>query len=155
MKVVIAGCGRVGSTLATVLSREGHNVTIIDINPSSFRRLFPDYAGKKIVGNCTDEETLLKADIDMADVYIAVTNGDNRNLMSVQLAKVRFQVPKVITRLYDPIRAKAYEDLGVETICSTSIISGLMYDMLLDKPHDKADTYFSFGVFDMEDNEIG
>ena len=148
MKVVILGCGRIGSTIATTMSREGHDVTIIDQNPDSFRRLANDYAGKKITGNGIDEDTLRGADLDQADAFVAVTNGDNRNIMSVQMAKVRFNVPKVVARIYDPIRAYAYADLGVETICTTCVGSGLIRDMLLDQPFAEMESYARFGLED-------
>lgn len=134
MKIVILGCGRVGSTIATTMSVEGHDVTIIDINADSFRRLTSDFTGRKIVGNGIDEDTLRRAEVDKADAFVATTNGDNRNIMSVQMAKVRFNVPKVVARIYDPNRAAAYAELGVDTICTTCVGAGLMIDMVLGQP---------------------
>ena len=131
MKVVILGCGRVGSTIANTMSQEGHDVTIIDQNSDAFRRLSTDFTGKKIQGNGIDEDTLRRANVENADAFVATTNGDNRNIMSVQMAKVRFNVPKVVARIYDPNRAGAYAELGVETICTTCIGAGLMRDMIL------------------------
>ena len=148
MKVVILGCGRVGSTIATTMSREGHDVTIIDQNPDSFRRLANDYAGKKITGNGIDEDTLRGADLENADAFVAVTNGDNRNIMSVQMAKVRFNVAKVVARIYDPIRSYAYAELGVETICTTCVGSGLIRDMVLGQPFGEVASYVQFGLED-------
>ncbi len=148
MKVVILGCGRVGSTIATTMAREGHDVTIIDQNSDSFRRLANDYAGKTITGNGIDEDTLRGADLENADAFVAVTNGDNRNIMSVQMAKVRFNVPKVVARIYDPIRAYAYAELGVETICTTCVGSGLIRDMVLGRPFGEVDCYVRFGLED-------
>ena len=146
MKVVILGCGRVGSTIATTMARDGHDVTIIDQNPDSFRRLTSDYTGKTIVGNGIDEDTLRISDVEHADAFVAVTNGDNRNIMSVQMAKVRFKVPKVVARIYDPIRAYAYAELGVETLCTTCVGSGLMHDMILGRPFGPVEDYFRFGL---------
>ncbi len=91
MNVIILGCGRVGSTLASNMYRDGHNVTIIDRKNDAFSRLSPDYGGKKIVGNGTDNEVLKKAGIEKADSFVAVTNGDNTNIMSVQIAKVNYK----------------------------------------------------------------
>jgi trk system potassium uptake protein len=146
VKVVILGCGRVGSTIATTMSREGHDVTIIDQNPDSFRRLSHDFGGKTLVGNGIDADTLRKADLEHADAFVAVTNGDNRNIMSVQLAKVRFKVPKVIARIYDPIRSSAYAELGVDTLCTTCVGAGLIYDKILGRPFATMDEYASFGL---------
>ncbi|MCX6344698.1 MAG: NAD-binding protein [Armatimonadetes bacterium] len=148
MKVVILGCGRVGSTIATTMFCEGHDVTIIDQNPDSFRRLGPDFAGKTLVGNGIDEDILRKADVEHADAFVATTNGDNRNIMSVQVAKVRFKVPKVIARIYDPIRASAYADLGIETLCTTCVSSGLLHDKILGVPFKDVESYCRFGMAD-------
>ena len=141
LKLVVLGCGRVGSTIATDMDREGHDVTIMDINPDSFRRLSKSFSGKVIVGNGIDEDDLRRADLENIDAFVAVTNGDNRNIMSVQLAKVRFKVPKVIARIYDPNRASAYAEMGIHTICTTCIGAGLMEDVLMDKPLRKMEEY--------------
>lgn len=146
MKVVILGCGRVGSTIATTMSREGHEVTIIDQNQDSFRRLGADFAGKKILGNGIDEDTLRRAQVDKADAFVATTNGDNRNIMSVQMAKVRFNVPKVVARIYDPNRAYAYAELGIDTICTTCVGAGLMRDMILGNEFGAVQDYLCTGL---------
>ena len=146
MKVVILGCGRVGSTMATSMSREGHDVTIIDMNPDSFRRLGKGFAGKMVTGNGIDEDTLRRSDVEHADAFVAVTNGDNRNIMSVQLAKVRFKVPKVVARIYDPIRATAYADLGIETVCTTCVGAGLIRDKVLGIPFSGFEDYARLGM---------
>lgn len=146
MKIVILGCGRVGSTIAATMSEEGHDVTIIDMNADSFRRLPTEFTGKKVVGNGIDEDTLRRAKVDQADAFVAVTNGDNRNIMSVQMAKVRFSVPKVVARIYDPNRAFAYAELGVDTLCTTCIGAGLMEDMILDRPFGDISAYASRAV---------
>lgn len=133
MKVIILGCGRVGSTLASTMFRNGHDVTIIDRNSDAFRRLGPDFRGNMLVGNGVDEEVLKKAGIEHADAFVAVTNGDNTNIMSVQIAKKKFRVPKAVARIYDPIRACAYQELGVETICTTVVSARLFNDYLMGK----------------------
>jgi trk system potassium uptake protein TrkA len=104
MKVVIMGCGRVGAQLATILDSEKHKITILDINGHSFRRLPPNFSGTALLGDGTDQETLKKADIHEADAFVAVTEGDNRNVMAAQIAKYIFKVPRVICRIYDPLR---------------------------------------------------
>lgn len=146
MKVVILGCGRVGSTIATTMSQEGHDVTIIDQNQDSFRRLTGDYVGKTVLGNGIDEDTLRRAEVDKADAFVATTNGDNRNIMSVQMAKVRFNVPKVVARIYDPNRAYAYSELGIDTICTTCVGAGLMRDMILGNPFGDVQGYMGLGL---------
>ncbi len=107
------GCGRTGAQLATMLDAEGHQVTIMDINDYSFRRLPPDFSGTALVGDGTNEETLKKAGIEEADAFVAVTQGDNRNIMAAQIAKHIFKVPKVLLRIYDPLRRELYNDLGL------------------------------------------
>ena len=131
MRVVIVGCGRVGATLARQMAGEGHDVTIIDQTSDAFRRLGTKFKGTRLVGPGTDVDVLRRAGIESADVFVAVTDGDNRNIMATQIAKNVFDVPKVLTRLYDPNRAQAYQELGIETICTTSIATGLLHDMAL------------------------
>lgn len=141
MKVVILGCGRIGSTLARSMSRDGHDITIIDRNSEAFRRLGPDFGGRTIVGNGIDEEVLKRSGIEEADAFIAVTNGDNTNIMSVQMAKVKFRVPKVMARIYDPIRACAYQEMGIETLCTTVVGARLIRDYLVGKDWGAAGEY--------------
>ncbi len=130
MNIVILGCGRVGSTLATMLDRAGHTVSIIDFSSEAFRRLEPDFSGTTIVGNGVDEEILIRAGIKEADAFAAVTNGDNRNIMSSQIAKEIFNVKKVVCRIYDPIRESTYHELGLETISPTIIGARLIFEAL-------------------------
>lgn len=127
MKVVIVGCGRVGSSLAKVLASEEHDVTIIDREARSMqRRLDPDFSGTKIIGNAMDEDVLVRADIRHANLVITLTEGDNRNIMIAQVAKVKFGVPKVLARIVDPLRAAAYRELGIESIDQTTIMTDYM-----------------------------
>jgi trk system potassium uptake protein len=130
---MIVGCGRVGSTLARMLSNEGHEVTIIDLTSDAFRRLGTKFKGNKVVGMGTDIDALRKAKIEGVDVFVAVTDGDNRNIMAAQVARHVFGVPKVMMRLYDPSRAATYNEMGIETICTTAIASNLLHEMALDK----------------------
>ena len=130
MNVVILGCGRVGSSLARMMFRDGENVTIIDLQSEAFRRLGTKYKGNRIVGNGIDEDVMRKAGIEKADIFVAVTQGDNRNIMAAQIAKHTFSVPQVIARIYDPIRADRYRQLGIVTLCTTTIASGLMRDYI-------------------------
>jgi trk system potassium uptake protein len=128
MKIIILGSGRVGSRLAKLLDMDGHEVTVVDRNPDQFRRLGPDFRGDSVVGTGIDEDVLRTAGIENADVFVAVTNGDNTNVMAAQIAQVIFKVPKVITRIYDPIREDVYHDMGLDTICPTTIISNMIRD---------------------------
>jgi trk system potassium uptake protein TrkA len=125
-KVVIMGCGRTGSWLANILDAAGHSVTVMDVDAYSFRRLSPDFKGKALVGNGIDQEALKKAGIEEAEVFIAVTQGDNRNIMAAQMAKHIFNVPRVICRIYDPLRQEIYQTLGLETISPTTIFADML-----------------------------
>ena len=129
MKVVILGCGRVGAALAKQMAGEGHDVTIIDRDTGAFRRLGTRFKGTKIVGPGTDIDVLRRAGVEGADAFFSVTDGDNRNIMAAQIAKNVFNVPRVLTRLYDPNRAQAYQEMGIQTICTTAIATGLLHDM--------------------------
>lgn len=134
MKVIIMGCGRVGRELATQLEREGHAVTVLDINPDAFRSLPPDFKGRRVVGNGIDQDVLRKAGAEEADAFVAATPGDNRNVMAAQIAKHLFGVPKVVCRIFDPIRGEIYRDLGLETVSSTKVIAHLLKETLEREP---------------------
>lgn len=128
MNIVVLGCGRLGSTFARLMYKDGHNVTIIDIQSEAFRRLGTKFRGNRIVGNGIDEDVLRRADIEKAQVFIAATQGDNRNIMAAQIAQHVFNVSTVIARIYDPVRADRYRQMGIITLCTTTIASGLLRD---------------------------
>lgn len=130
MKVIIMGCGRVGARLATLLDIEGHSVTILDIDAYSFRRLPPDFKGTALVGNGVDQEDLKRAGVGEADAFVSVTQGDNRNIMAAQIAKHIFNVPRVVCRIYDPLRRELYNSLGIEAISPTTIFAQLLKEKL-------------------------
>ena len=130
MKVVIMGCGRVGAHLAGLLDADGHQITVLDTDSYSFRRLPPDFKGTALVGNGIDEESLKRAGIEEADVFIALTQGDNRNVMATQIAKHIFNVPRVICRIYDPLRQELYNTLGLEAISPTTVFAQLLKERL-------------------------
>ena len=130
MKVIIMGCGRVGAQLAGLLDAEGHSVTILDTNSYSFRRLRPDFKGTALVGNGIDEASLKRAGIEEADAFVSVTQGDNRNVMAAQIAKHIFNVPKVLCRLYDPLRQEMYSTLGLDAFTPTTVIAGMLKEKL-------------------------
>ncbi len=132
MKVIIMGCGRVGAQLAMTLDREGHDVTVLDTSSAAFaRRLPPEFRGRAIVGNGIDVDVLRRAGIATADAFVAVTQGDNRNVMAAQVAQHIFNVPRVVCRIYDPIREEIYHTLGIETISPTKIGAQLLKEALL------------------------
>lgn len=132
MKVVIMGCGRVGAQLAALLDSEEHQVTILDVNSGSFRRLIPTFKGTALLGDGTDEDSLRKAGIEEADAFVAVTQGDNRNVMAAQIAKHIFNVPKVICRIYDPLREELYQTLGLDAVSPTMVLAQLLREKLVE-----------------------
>ncbi len=135
------GCGRVGAELANSLDREGHHVTIIDLNPHQFERFLPEaFRGRKLRGNGIDQDTLRRAGIEEADAFVAVTAGDNRNVMAAQIAQHLFRVPRVVCRIYDPIREQMYSGLGLRTISPTKVGAQLVRDALLAPSGEEANT---------------
>jgi trk system potassium uptake protein TrkA len=116
--VVIMGCGRVGSLLSVELSKAGHSVAVIDKRPEAFDRLPPGFDAKTVVGMGFDREVLEEAGIKEAGAFIAVSNGDNSNIVSARIAREHYHVEKVIARIYDPRRAEIYERLNIPTITS-------------------------------------
>jgi trk system potassium uptake protein TrkA len=130
MKIVIVGCGRVGARLASLLDEDGHEVTVLDNDTYSFRRLPTSFGGTALFGNGVDEEALKRAGIEAADVFVAVTQGDNRNVMSCQIAKHIFNVPRVVCRIYDPLREEMYNSLGLETISPTKVFAQLLREKI-------------------------
>jgi len=130
MNIVIMGCGRVGAQLANILDAEGHKITVLDINPDSFRKLSPEFKGTALIGDGTDADTLRRAGIEGADGFVAVTQGDNRNVLAAQISKHIFGVKKVVCRIYDPLRRELYANLGLETVSPTVIFAQLLKERL-------------------------
>ena len=120
MNIVVVGCGRVGSELATQLSEDGHSVVIIDKNPNSFRRLGQSYTGQRIVGSGFDRVILRQAGAGEADAFAAVTNGDNTNILCARIAQGSFNIKNVVARIYDPQRAEIYQRLGIPTVATVT-----------------------------------
>lgn len=131
MNIVIMGCGRLGATIATELDRSGHRVTVMDVKSTAFRRLPEGFEGSRVVGNGMDMGALERAGIRNADAFLAVTQGDNRNYFSSQLAKQVYRVPRVLCRIYDPMREEIFRALGIETYSPTSHGTKIMVGMLL------------------------
>ncbi len=130
MKVLIMGCSRVGARLADVLYKEGNEVTVLDREQSSFKRLSQDFEGNALIGDGLDETCLKQAGIETADAFVAATQGDNRNIMASQIARHIYHVPKVVCRIYDPLRRDLFSDLGLETISSTTIVAEMIKQKL-------------------------
>ena len=132
MNIMIVGCGRVGSQLAVLLSQEGHNVTIIDKNADSFKRLGGTFNGVTAVGNAFDEKLLRELKIDKQDAFVSVTSGDNTNLMASQIARKMFNVPRVIARVYDPERADIYKKFDLDIISGTVLVAAMIRDKIIE-----------------------
>ena len=133
MKIIIMGCGRVVAELALMLERDGHEVTVLDIDAAAFGPLgylSEDFRGTRLVGNGIDQDALLRAGIEQADVFVSATRGDNRNVMACQIAKHVFKVPRVVSRVFDPIRQEMYHELGLRTINPTRIQARLLKEAL-------------------------
>ncbi len=131
MNVLIMGCGRVGSTLATRLDREGEHVTVVDTDPYAFRRLPSDFKGEKVVGSGYEDHVLVQAGIREANAFLALTQGDNRNLLAAQMAKHIFGVQVVVARVYDPFRGEIFSHLGLRTFSPTNIGADMAYEALM------------------------
>jgi trk system potassium uptake protein TrkA len=123
MRVIIIGCGRVGARTAAELDQRGDHVTVIDVDQRAFNRLPSTFAGVSVRGSGADEDVLRGAGAELADLLMALTEGDNRNALSAQLGKHVFGIPRVIAKINDPVRAEAYRTLGLETICRTVILA--------------------------------
>jgi trk system potassium uptake protein TrkA len=120
MRVIVVGCGRVGSELAVRLEREGHDVAIIDKNANAFRRLPEGWGGRSVVGFGFDRDDLFEAGIQEASAVAAVTSGDNTNILTARIARETFEIPHVVARIYDPRRAVIYQRLGIATVATVS-----------------------------------
>ncbi len=119
--IAVIGCGRLGSILASNLSKQGHKVVVIDQDNSTFNHLSEEFSGFPITGNTAEMNVLQAAKLDKAQVAIAVTGKDNLNIMVSQLAKTVFKVPIVLTRILDPAREEISQKLGLTTITTTKI----------------------------------
>ncbi|MEW6104046.1 MAG: TrkA family potassium uptake protein [bacterium] len=134
MYIIIIGCGRVGSELALLLSKEGHNVVVMDKNQEAFSKLGGGFNGITIEGSGFNLDDLKEAGIERADAIACVSDKDNVNIISAQVAKKLFGIKKVITRIYDPKRQETYEELGLDVIGGTTLIAKLIKDKLT-HPH--------------------
>jgi trk system potassium uptake protein len=144
MRYLIVGCGRVGSTLAKLLVADKHDVVVVDENPAAFKRLGNRFGGQVEVGTGIDYDVLKRAGAERADGFVAVTDGDNRNVMAALIAQKMFRIPKIVCRIYDPPRGQLYRELGVETFSPTTIGAHIIRDRLQDKAYASQPT-FDFG----------
>jgi trk system potassium uptake protein TrkA len=145
MRYLIVGCGRVGSTLAKLLDADTHEVIVVDEDPNAFKRLGQKFKGHVVVGTGIDYDVLKRAGAAHADGFIAVTNGDNRNVMAALIAQRMFHIKKVVARIYDPTRGMMYRDLGIDTVCPTTTGAKMIRDVLMDAPWDTLQS-FDFGA---------
>ena len=130
MNVTIVGCGRTGAFLAELLDRSGDTVSIVDLDRSAFKRLPADFKGTPVLGDGTDMDILRQGGIEKADAFVALTQGDNRNLMAAQIAKKIFGVQQVVAKVNDPIRAATYRGEGLYTFSRTTILGTLLQAVL-------------------------
>ncbi len=133
MYIVILGCGRVGAELANLLSLEGNDVVVIDKQPEAFARLGDAFNGLTITGNGVFTRVLQDAGIERADIFCALTNSDNINIMASQVARGIFKVKRVISRIYDPRKATIYKSLGLDVLSETSLFASMIRDKITDK----------------------
>ncbi len=122
MKAVVVGCGRVGARLADALDRAGWQVVIIDRITAAFDRLPSTFGGTALRGDGTDEDTLRRAGAEGADLFLALTEGDNRNIMAAQLGQEALGAARTVAKINDPVRAEAYAHLGIATLCRTNLM---------------------------------
>lgn len=129
---IIIGCGRLGANLANTLSDNGEDVLIIDKNRDAFRKLSPAFGGLSLQGDATDLDVLQEAQIENASAVVAVTNHDNANILTAQIAREMFHIERVIARLYDPEREYVYREFGIDTICP-AVLSVKEIDKILSR----------------------
>jgi len=153
VKFIVIGCGRLGSGLAQAMSRRGHSVTVVDEDPAAFERLGPAFKGQTVAGSPIDREALLAAGIERADGLAAVTASDEANVVAARVALQVFRVPRVVARLYDPLKAEVYRRLGLQTITPLTWGVHRIADLLC---HSGLDTIVSLGSgeVDIVDAEV-
>ncbi len=141
MKVIIMGCGRIGSQISMILDRDGHEITVIDHDANSAGRLGKDFRGRVISGVGFDRSVLLEAGIEQADAFVAASASDNANIVAARIARNIYHVPRVVARLYDPRRAEIYQRLGLTTISSTTWAAERIRQVLTHTDFDVWDTF--------------
>lgn len=145
MQIVVAGCGKVGSGFARLMSAEGHDIAVVDEQNENFALLGPDFEGITVWGSPIDEDVLLEAGISTAEAFIAATPDDNINTMACQVAKELFRVPKIFARVQDPVREEVLYQFGVPTVCPTNMTIQEFRSLVLGEVASKA-YFFDLGV---------
>ncbi|HNW32424.1 MAG TPA: TrkA family potassium uptake protein, partial [Caldisericia bacterium] len=131
MNIIVIGCGRVGSALATILSVDGHNVSVIDEDESAFDKLPQSFCGKKVIGIGFDSQTLIEAGIEKTDAVAIVTPSDNTNIMVAETVRSVFGVKNVVARIYAPRKKRTYDRLNLRSVCPTTLGAYQIYAELL------------------------
>jgi len=147
MRVIIMGCGRVGEQLAQLMSEEGHDVAVIDYDAAALARLGPEFKGRRVKGVGFDRDVLLRAGIEEADGFAAMSSSDNANVVAASIARTIFHVPRVVARLFEPERAEVYRRLGLVTISSTTWGAERTRELLT---HAELDAVRSFGTGEVQ-----
>jgi trk system potassium uptake protein TrkA len=142
MKVIVMGCGRIGSQVSELMSSQGHDVVVIDHDANAAGRLGPHFKGRVVQGLGFDRQVLMEAGIEHADAFVAASSTDNANIVAARIARNMFHVPRVVARLYDPRRAEIYQRLGLITISSTNWGAERIYQVL---SHTDLDVIYTFG----------
>ena len=142
MKVIVMGCGRVGSQVSLMLSNQGHDVTVIDHDANAIARLSPDFRGKVVRGVGFDRNVLLESGVETAEAFVSASSSDNANIVAARIARNIFHVPRVVARLYDPLRAEIYQRLGLITISTTNWGAERICEVVT---HTDLDVAFTFG----------
>jgi len=151
MRFMIIGCGRMGAGLARAMGSRGHAVTVVDKNPEALKRLDAFFPGRTVVGTAFDQKVLLDAGIRRADGLAAVTNSDETNVVVARLARLVFEVPKVISRLYDPQKGAVYQRLGVQIVAPATWAVNRFAELL---SYSELDTILSLGNGEVEIVEV-
>ena len=133
MRIVILGCGRLGSRLVNQLAKQGHQLVIVDQNEGKFKNIDDKQSFKRVTGNVFNEEVQEKAFSEKADIFIPVTGKDNVNIMIAQIVQKKFKVPRLIVRIFDPLLAEVYKGYGLETVCPTNFALDVMLKLVTDK----------------------
>jgi trk system potassium uptake protein TrkA len=143
MKIIVLGCGRVGSQVSLLLAQSGHFVTVIDHQqPDAAARLGENFKGRLVRGIGFDRNVLLEAGIEQADAFVAASPSDNANIVAARMAHNIFRVPRVVARLYDPRRAEIYKRLGLKTISTTTWGAERIFELIT---HTDLDVIYTFG----------
>ena len=142
MKVIVMGCGRVGGQVSLLLTNQGHDVTVIDHDSNAASRLGPDFKGKVVHGIGFDRRVLLEANVETAEAFVAASSSDNANIIAARIARNIFHVPRVVARLYDPLRAEIYQRLGLFTISTTNWGAERIFEVVT---HTDLDVAYTFG----------